>query len=80
MTPKIDHQAAAMQANRLRVYSRLPQDAALARLVWRTVANPCATPDTLLILADALRDPLRPTLSPLADEIADLAPTRKDPA
>jgi len=73
-------QDAAMQANRLRVYARLPDAEGLARVIWRTVANPAATPDTILILSDALRDPLKPALHPLADEIAALAPTRATPA
>lgn len=76
MNPPIDKQAATLQANLLRVYVRLPRDEAAARLIWRTVANPRATPDTLLILADALRDPLRTDLTRLADDIATLAPTR----
>ncbi len=76
----IDAQAAAMQANRLRLYARLPDDPGLARVVWRTVANAAATPDTLLILADALRDPLKPALHALADQVATLAPSRAKPA
>ena len=80
MTPPIDKQAAAMQANLLRVYSRLPRDEAAATLIWRTVANPRATPDTLLILADAIRDPLRADLTAIADDIAALAPSRANPA
>lgn len=77
MTPAlIDTQAATMQANLLRVYARLPRDEAAARLIWRTIANRRATPDTLLILADAIRDPLRPELGALADDIATLAPSR----
>jgi hypothetical protein len=76
----IDAQEAAMQANRLRLYARLPDAPGVARLVWRTVANRDATPDTILILADALRDPLTPALHTLADEIAALATTRAIPA
>lgn len=76
MNPPIDKQAAAMQANLLRLYSRLPIDQGLARVIWRTVANPLATPDTLLILADAIRDPMVPALQAIADDIATLAPSR----
>ena len=42
--PALTRQEAAMQANRLRLYDRLPD--ALARVVWRTVANPAAGRET----------------------------------
>jgi len=80
MNPPIDKQEATMQANLLRLYSRLPHDQVLARVIFRTLANPQATPDTLLILADALRDPIRPVFEAIADDIANLAPTRAMPA
>lgn len=76
MNPPIDKQAATMQANLLRLYARLPNDPGLARVAWRTVANPQATPDTLLILADAIRDPTAPALLAVAEDIATLAPSR----
>jgi len=76
MKPPLDKQATTLQANLLRVYSRLPRDETAARLIWRTVANPCATAEHLLILADAIRDPIRVDLNQLADDIAELAPTR----
>ncbi len=76
MKPPMDRQAATMQANLLRIYSRLPRDETAARLIWRTVANPCAKAEHLLILAEAIRDPLRQDFTRLADDIAALAPTR----
>jgi hypothetical protein len=76
MNPPIDKQAATMQANLLRLYARLPNDPGLARVAWRTVANPQASPDTLLILADAIRDPTEARLQAIADDIATLAPSR----
>lgn len=78
--PRLDKQAATMQANLLRLYARLPDADGLARVVWRTVANPAATPDTLLILAEALRDARDPGMQRIADDIAALAPSRAEPA
>jgi len=76
MTAAVSRQEATMQANLLRLYDRLPEGE--ARLAWRTVANPLATADTLLILADALRT--APERTELADQVAALAPTRALPA
>lgn len=74
----ISRQDAAMQANLLRLYARVPDS--LARVVWRTIANPEAGSDTLLILADALRDtPGTSALTAVADDIAALAPSRAVP-
>lgn len=74
----ITAQEAVMQANLLRLYHHLPD--ALARVIHRTVANPLAGPDTLLIVADALRGGWDDRLTQIGNAIADLAPTRKDPA
>jgi hypothetical protein len=79
MNPPIDKQAAVMRANRLRLYARLPHEQMLAEVIWKTIANPQATPELLLILADALRDPLRPTFTAIANDIAALTPTRAIP-
>jgi hypothetical protein len=72
--PELTLCAAVSQASGLRLFQRLPVGE--ARLLWRVVANPKATPDMLLILADALRDAMNPALTPIADDIAALAPTR----
>lgn len=73
MTHYLTHAAAAHEADRLPL-ADLPTT--LGVVVWRTVANPEAGPDTLLILADALRIQAAPQFTPLADAIATLAPTR----
>lgn len=78
MTDRITKQAATMQANLLRLYDHLPPGE--ARILWRAVANPGAGSDFLLILADALRDASNPALEPIANAIAELAPTRAIPA
>lgn len=70
-------QEATMQANLLRLYDRLPEP--LARVLWRSVANPEARSDTLLILADALRDFPGTGATQVADAIATLAPSRANP-
>ena len=82
----MNQQEAEMQADSLCLYTNLPRP--LAHVVWRTVANPAAGPDTLLILADALRDSddsLAPSIAHLmnrhrvANAIAALAPSRATP-
>lgn len=74
MTPPLTRFAAETQATDLALNSRLPP--ALARVIWRSVANPLAGPDTLLILADALRDFPGTGATAVADALAALAPTR----
>lgn len=78
MSAPLTKQAATMQANLLRLYDHLP--AGEARILHRVIANPKAGSDLLLILADALRDASNPALEPIANAIADLAPTRADVA
>lgn len=80
MSAPIDRETAIRQADALCAYTRLPGNPVVARIIRSTVANPRATSDTLLILADALRSPLRDDLNDLANDIATLAPTRANPA
>jgi hypothetical protein len=82
---RVHPSTAIAQAEELRTWMLArPISPVLREVVHRTVANPLATSDTLLVLADAVR-PVAPTLhlatayTALADELARLAPSRATP-